>query len=147
MMETNPQNLTPGKQLIIAVDLKAFAGELERLGYKAKVPITIRIADIEGVTFSKKVTYVMDQWGLSEKRAISSGEPRISWTDLQFPQRTGLQAQLEADGYEIRWTAESSLSERLSAGWERVIYMSEGFPYYLNIKDRPYNLLLLKKKK
>jgi hypothetical protein len=147
LVDLNPQNLMPGQYLTVGVDLRSFVAEIERLGFSDKVVITVEIADVAGKCFTRKVMYSTKDWDLVEKSPKPSREPRVHWTDLDYPSRSGLQATLESQGYELQWSAETKLTDKIAAGWERVVHNAEGFPYYLSIKDRPYNLVFLKRHK
>ncbi len=75
-------------------------------------------------------------------------EATVKWVDPNYPQDAGLQAELESQGYRIRWCSENSLARRLDIeGWSLVTQTTEsGKNVVLKIKDRPHNQTLIMKR-
>ena len=71
----------------------------------------------------------------------------IKWVDLQYPSDSGLQEELERQGYQIRWCTENHLARRLDIeGWFLVNQTTEsGKRVILKVKDHPYDQTLVMK--
>jgi predicted nucleotide-binding protein len=74
--------------------------------------------------------------------------PIVKFVDLNYPHDSGMQARLEADGYKIRWSGDSSLARRLDIeGWSLAAIADEhGREMILKMKDRPEDQTLIKRK-
>lgn len=82
---------------------------------------------------------------VSEK---NSEEPSVKWVDLEYPRDSGLQAELENQGYKIRWCMDDKLARRLDIdGWSLVTQSTQsGHKTVLKLKDRPYDQTLIMKR-
>ena len=73
--------------------------------------------------------------------------PEIGDVDLDYPDRSGLKARLEAEGYKIRWSREDNLAERFAEGWEIVIEsLANGTRRRLRIREQGSSLHLIRKR-
>jgi predicted nucleotide-binding protein len=75
-------------------------------------------------------------------------EPSVKWVDILYPLNSGLQEQLKAEGYTVRWSLDTDLARRLDInGWTLVTQSSgSGREVILKMKDRPADQTLIKKK-
>jgi hypothetical protein len=83
-------------------------------------------------------------------KAVPPPAPRVSekLVDLRFPSDSGLQAHLEAQGYQVVWSLETRVSRRVELeGWEVVTEPdgSGGFNTY-RVRDRPADQILIKRR-
>lgn len=78
---------------------------------------------------------------------VPTEDQSVKWVDLQYPHDSGLQAELESQGYLIRWCAENRLARLLDIeGWTLATQTTpSGRDVVLKVKDRPYNQTLIKK--
>ena len=72
-------------------------------------------------------------------------EPTVKWVDSKYPHDVGLQAELESQGYRVRWCSEDALARRLDIeGWSLVTQTTEsGQNVVLKVKDSPHNQTLI----
>jgi predicted nucleotide-binding protein len=78
----------------------------------------------------------------------SQHESNVKWVDLQYPKDTGLESELENQGYKIKWCSEKRLARCLDIeGWALVTQTTQtGEKKALKVKDRPYNQTLIMKR-
>jgi len=88
-----------------------------------------------------------EQFGLKPTPSQVS-ETEIKWVDPNYPSDSGLQPQLETQGYKVRWCRDDFLARRLDIeGWELVEQeLGDGRRVNFKIKDRPYDQTLIKKR-
>lgn len=89
--------------------------------------------------------------GRTEKQSGSEShqeELTVKWVDLKYPYDVGLQAELESQGYQVRWCSEDMIARRLDIeGWSLVTHTTEsGQNVVLKVKDRPHNQTLIMKR-
>lgn len=70
------------------------------------------------------------------------------WVDLRYPQDSGLQNRLEAEGYTVKWCSDANLARKVDLeGWEVVIEPdAQGVRSKFRVKDRPADQILIKTK-
>lgn len=70
------------------------------------------------------------------------------WVDLDYPRDSGLQSQLEADGYKVKWCFDGKIARAVDIeGWELVYQnLGAGRRAILKLQDRPDNQTLIKKR-
>ncbi len=74
-------------------------------------------------------------------------EPSVKYVDTEYPLRSGLQADLESQGYRIRWSREEKLARRFGDGWDAVVEVAEdGSELFLKVRDPSGDLTLVMKK-
>ena len=74
--------------------------------------------------------------------------PEEKWVDINYPRDSGLQGQLAAEGYRVKWCFDGAVARAVDLdGWE-VVYqdLGEGRRAMLKLRDRPDNQTLLKKR-
>jgi hypothetical protein len=101
--------------------------------------------------------------GLTEKivRAIVAGSPSTEpasqipiaptekWVDVNYPRDSGLVAQHEAAGYQVRWCADLGVARALDIeGWEYAYQdLGGGRLAILRLQDGPYNQTLIRRRR
>ena len=75
-------------------------------------------------------------------------EPSVKWVDINYPRDSGLQAELESQGYKIVWCGDDTLARYLDIdGWSLVNQSTQsGQNTVLKVKDRPHDLTLIMKR-
>jgi hypothetical protein len=104
-------------------------------------PESLRVGNFDIVTPS--TVSVVD------KTAPQTATVGVRWVDISYAADSGLQAKLEAEGYELRWAREDKVARRVDLeGWEPVVTQSsEGSPVTLQVRDPLWNLVLLRRRK
>lgn len=76
------------------------------------------------------------------------GEPSVKWVDIKYPHDSGLQAELENQGYKVRWCMDDKLARHLDIdGWSLAMQNTQsGHKTVLKLKDRPFNQTLIMKR-
>lgn len=76
------------------------------------------------------------------------GEIADKWVDFRYPFDTGIQQNLEAAGYTVKWCSDDKLSRKIDLeGWEVVVEPDTvGVRSRFRVKDRPANQTLIKAK-
>lgn len=94
------------------------------------------------------VRVVQEETGLSSTGLAGRAPPDEKWVDINYPRDSGLQGQLEAAGYRVRWCFDSSLSRALDLeGWEYAYQnLGGGRRTVLKLRDRPDNQTLIVKR-
>jgi predicted nucleotide-binding protein len=71
----------------------------------------------------------------------------VKYVDLEYPHDSGIQGELEKQGFRVRWCVDSKLSRRLDIdGWSLVkMPGDDGSEIVLKLKDRPEEQTLIKK--
>jgi hypothetical protein len=57
---------------------------------------------------------------------INTAPPKVETVDLEFPERSGLQAELQAQGFRLRWVREETVAQRREQGWDNVVVERDG---------------------
>jgi hypothetical protein len=57
---------------------------------------------------------------------VNVAPPEVETVDLEFPARSGIQAELETAGFRLRWVREDQAARRREQGWEPVVVEREG---------------------
>jgi hypothetical protein len=57
---------------------------------------------------------------------VDAAPPEVETVDLEFPARSGLQAELETAGFRLRWVREEQAARRREQGWEAVVVERDG---------------------
>lgn len=72
----------------------------------------------------------------------------VKFVDLNYPRDSGLQARLEGDRYEVRWSTDDRLARRLDLeGWTLAAEQdANGNEVVLKLRGEPSNQTLIKKK-
>jgi hypothetical protein len=85
-----------------------------------------------------------NQAGQERQQEVST----VKWVDSKYPNDVGLQAELESQGYRVRWCSEDALARRLDIeDWFLVTQTTEsGQDVVLKVKDRPHNQTLIMKR-
>ncbi len=127
--------------------LTDFLYESERLGFKeGKVPLQITIQDSESTKYLKRCKYDQDKLRFTdEKAAVLDAEVKYKLVDMEYPQRSGLQTEIESQGFSIAWVSEERLPKKVLEGWEEVIIADRGYRYKLKMQDWPSNQILMRK--
>ena len=60
------------------------------------------------------------------ERVANAAPPEIEAVDQQFPSRSGLQAEIEAAGFRLRWVREEDVARRREQGWDTVVVEPDG---------------------
>jgi hypothetical protein len=60
------------------------------------------------------------------ERVVIAAPPEVETVDLEFPARSGLQAELETTGFRLRWVREEQAARRREQGWEAVVVERDG---------------------
>ncbi len=58
------------------------------------------------------------RWAWKKIGPRQEGEPKI--VSVEYAAKTGLTAEAQVEGFELRWTAARLIDERLGEGWEYV---------------------------
>lgn len=78
----------------------------------------------------------------------NGGGTSEKWVDLKYREYSGLQRELEAQGYAVRWSSDEKTSRRIELeGWE-VVKVRDGKKntVILKVRGRPTNLTLIRKR-
>jgi hypothetical protein len=59
-------------------------------------------------------------------RVVNAAPPEVETVDLEFPARSGLQAELKTAGFRLRWVREEQAARRREQGWEAVVVERDG---------------------
>jgi len=141
------RKLSQADELRFFTRFSEFLGVIERLGYSTgKVTLSLSILDSEKKRYRAKTKYDLDNLRIDEKRTeVIEPEPETRWVHFDYPKQIGLEAQFESEGYRIAWILEEELSRKIIDGWEPAIVAERGKRNYLKIKNRPSNLILVKR--
>ncbi|MGH9347908.1 MAG: hypothetical protein ACRD26_11660 [Vicinamibacterales bacterium] len=60
------------------------------------------------------------------ERVVDEAPPEVEIVDPEFPERSGLQAELETAGFRLRWVREEQAARRREQGWEAVVVERDG---------------------
>lgn len=60
------------------------------------------------------------------EQVANAAPPEIEAVDLEFPSRSGLQAEMQAAGFRLRWVREETVARRRDQGWEAVVVERDG---------------------
>ena len=60
------------------------------------------------------------------ERVANAAPPEVEAVDLEFPSRSGLQAEMQAAGFRLRWVREEQVARRHDQGWEAVVVERDG---------------------
>lgn len=151
----------PDRTLLIEVGkVKAFSDvagrHVIRLSNEADKRIDIverlRIAGCKVSTEGKDWLKVGD-FSISRETNISASEeifdePSVKWVDFEYPRNSGLIAELEEQGYKIRWCSDDKLARRIDIeGWSVVKQGSQSEKKSVfKLRDRPHDQTLIMKK-
>lgn len=85
-------------------------------------------------------------WWTLRRQPPPAPEAVEKWVDFGYPSDSGLQAQLEAAGYSVRWCSDKQLARKLDLeGWEIVVESSDnGVLSKFRLKTRPDDQTLIK---
>lgn len=73
--------------------------------------------------------------------------PAEKWVDFAYPRDSGLQAKLEANGFQVAWCLDNRLARKTELeGWQVVVESGlEDRTFVFRLKDKPNNQTLIKK--
>jgi hypothetical protein len=57
---------------------------------------------------------------------VNAAPPDVEMVDLEFPSRSGLQAEIQAEGYRLRWVREEQVGRRREQGWDALVIERHG---------------------
>jgi hypothetical protein len=60
------------------------------------------------------------------ERIVNAAPLEVEAVDLEFPARSGLQAEMETAGFRLRWVREEQAGRRREQGWEVVVIERHG---------------------
>lgn len=85
---------------------------------------------------------------LSQRQTPPALEVVEKWVDIKYPSDSGLQARLEAEGYNVGWCSDKHLARKVDLkGWEIVVEPNaDGVPSKFRLETRPANQTLVKKR-
>lgn len=79
--------------------------------------------------------------------AAAAAALREKVVDLEYPEKTGLTAHLQGEGFRLIWEGESRVATRTEVdGWQLVVVPVDGGEAVLKLKNQPENSVLLKKR-
>jgi hypothetical protein len=127
--------------------LTDFLRQCECLGFKrGNVPLRIAISDSESKKYPKRTRYDQEKLAFpGERTVVFDAEPKYKIVDMEYPKRTGLQSDMESNGYSIAWVTEERLSVKLAEGWEEVVATDRGHRYKLKMQDWPSDQVLIRR--